>query len=92
MISGCNPAKLTGNITESVPEHSGKECGARHAMLAIRNGFVCYSGTEIGSSAVYYCSNCGYNSLTDSAQSFIQVCKENGEWDGEVPTCDCGEI
>ena len=57
--------------------------------LGIENGIVCFSGTKVGSTAIYYCNECGYKTLLNSAESLIRSCEHNGQWNGSIPNCNC---
>ena len=45
-------------------------------------GSVRFTGTTIGSRANYSC-NSGYALVGDR----VRVCRQDGEWSGEAPTC-----
>ena len=81
----CNPDQLSTGV--SVPDDV--TCGASYSALGIENGFVCYSGTKVGSTAMYYCFDCGYNSMKKSMDSLIRICGQQGQWNGTIPQCDC---
>ena len=65
------------------------QCSQLLFTVGIRDGFVCYSGTAIGSTAMYHCFKCGYN---DPAHAqFTRTCLSNGTWSGTTPQCDCSK-
>ena len=84
----CNPAQLV--IGVSVPSEA--TCGASYSILGLENGIVCYSGTEVRATAVYYCLDCGYNTLRKSSTALIRTCGANGQWNGTIPQCDCSKF
>ena len=47
---------------------------------------MCYTGVAVRSTAVYYCSDCNFNTLKGST---VRICMENGSWSGVMPQCDC---
>ena len=63
---------------------------ASYTMLGIENGIVCYSGIDIGSTAIYYCLKCGYQEIM-TPESLIRRCNESGQWEGTVPMCECSK-
>ena len=63
-------------------------CGASHNALGMENGFVCYSGTKVGSTAMHYCYDCGFSSVQGP---LIRTCGQNGLWNGSIPRCECSE-
>ena len=81
-IIACNPGGLGDG---SVPNVT---CGDSYMTVGIKNGLACYTGTEVGSTATYYCFNCGFNTLTKTG-SLIRRCNASGEWNGNIPQCDC---
>ena len=84
-IIECNPNQLSNSV--SIP--NSNVCGSFHLALGIENGIVCFSGTKVGSTAIYYCNDCGYKKLMKSAQSLVRSCKPNGQWNGSIPNCKC---
>ena len=70
-------------------EEDMQVCGPSYTTMAITNGIVCYSGTGIGSTAVYFCRECGYRRV-NVENSLIRTCMESGQWNGSVPHCSCG--
>ena len=86
----CNPDQLSND--DSVQD--GIVCGASYAALGIENGFVCYSGTKVGSTAVHYCYECGFNSrsVQRSTRPIIRTCGQNGQWNGSIPHCECSKL
>ena len=83
----CNPKQLTDKVITK----EENQCSPHYSTLEIEGGFVCYSGTTTGSTALYYCSDCGYNSLKKTHGSFLRVCGGDGQWNGTVPQCQCGK-
>ena len=81
----CNPNQLSDGV--SIP--NSNVCGNFHSALGIENGIVCFSGTKVGSTAIYYCNDCGYKKLIKSGQSLVRSCKHNGKWNGSIPNCKC---
>ena len=59
--------------------HTASGCGR---LKPPDNGDVQLTGTTIGSSATYSCSE-GFNLEGDN----IRVCQESGEWSGVEPVC-----
>ena len=82
----CNPYQLSTGVL-SVPDDV--TCGASYSVLGIENGFVCYSGTKVGSTAMYYCFDCGYNSMKKSMEPLIRMCGQHGQWNGTILLCEC---
>ena len=82
----CDPREL-GNAG-SIPNVT---CGDSYITVGIENGLVCYTGTEVGSIAVYYCFDCGFNTVTKTGSS-IRKCNASGEWNGSIPQCDCSML
>ena len=78
----CDPAQLS---VAKYQLSAGKPCAPSLMSLDIRGGYVCYDGTVVGSSAVYFCL-CGHNS---ARQSSTRRCTSNGIWNGSTPLCDC---
>ena len=91
----CNPAKLTVGTTlpSTVSIANDVTCGASYNALGIEGGVVCYSGTQVGSIAIYFCFECGYKTLLQSATPLIRTCGVNGQWNGSIPQCalDCSK-
>lgn len=52
---------------------------------------MCYSGTRVGSTAVYFCYDCGYNPLPQTTGSLFRTCGKQGQWNGTIPVCECGK-
>ena len=50
----------------------------------VDNGFVRFSSTVIGSQAWYSC-----NEGFDLEGSESRTCQSSGEWEPEVPVCEC---
>ena len=80
----CNPGGL-GDGSVYIPNVT---CGDSYMTVGIENGLACYTGTEVGSTAIYYCFDCGFNTLTKTG-SLIRRCNASGEWNGNIPQCDC---
>ena len=86
----CNPADLTDGTTLTLSETV--TCGVAFSSLRIKDGIVCYSGSDVGSIAAYFCLDCGFKSVVGSDYgSFIRMCTEEGKWNGTVPQCDCSK-
>ena len=68
-------------------------CGASYNALGIEKGFICYSGSKVGSTAVHYCYDCGLNfySVQESVGPLIRMCGQNGQWNGSTPQCECSK-
>lgn len=64
-------------------------CGSFYA-LKFDNGVVCYSGSVVGSIAIYFCIECSY-SMTKSVTPLIRTCGEDGQWNGTSAKCQCGK-
>ena len=88
IIIECNPDQLSNGTGVSIPNSDVCQ-GSFHLTLGIENGIVCFSGTKVGSTALYYCNDCGYKELVKSAGSLIRSCKHNGQWNGSIPNCKC---
>ena len=80
----CNIAELGNDST--ISDESNSNCDLPFMSLGIKGGFVCYTGVAVGSTAVYYCSSCNFNTLKGST---VRICMENGSWSGIMPQCDC---
>ena len=85
IFTACNLAQL--NNGQIMPREVS--CGASFSSVGTENGFVCYSGTQVGSIAMYYCNKCGYDSAYKSSRELIRICGENGQWNGTIPKCQC---
>ena len=48
---------------------------------SITDGVVCYSGTTVGSTAVYICSD------DNVTVGVIRTCQDNGTWSGGISSC-----
>jgi len=59
--------------------HTASDCGR---LKPPDNGDVQLTGTTIGSSATYSCSE-GFNLEGDD----VRVCLESGQWSGREPVC-----
>ena len=82
VILECDLAQLGNDST--IP--GDISCDQPLMSLGIKGGLVCYTGATVGSTAVYYCSSCGLNTLKGS---MVRFCMENGSWNGTMPQCDC---
>ena len=83
--AACNPTELSdGTILPDVVK-----CDSPFFSLGIRNGIACYSGVDVGSIAVYFCLNCGFNTLKGSS---VRKCMDDGNWNGTIPLCDCSML
>ena len=92
----CSIGDLTGEVSTVIVTQleNTSLCGAGFFSVKLSDAIVCYSGTDIGSIAVYFCLSCGVNVVYDSVsdhQSFIRRCMDNGTWNGTKPTCDCSK-
>lgn len=88
-LLACSPDQLSDTYGESVRDDI--VCGASYTALGTENGFVCYSGTKVGSTAMHYCYDCGFNSVRESTSPVIRTCGRNGQWNGSIPQCDCSK-
>ena len=82
-ISACNPTVL-GSIA-LLP--NDVRCDPPFHSLGIENGVVCYSGTEIGSVALYSCISCGFDAIMNGTSG--RICTKDGYWNGTTPRCGC---
>ena len=85
IIVECSLTQLISNVEQTVPGQTSAMCGESFAGLGIENGVICYSGTLVGSTAIYFCFDCGIVNVT----SVIRTCRENGKWDGATHHCEC---
>ena len=83
----CDPHLLS--LSANAP--SDVHCGNSYTALETENGFVCYNGVKVGSTAIYYCFDCGYNSVRRSIETLIVTCGQNGQWNGTFVKCDCSK-
>ena len=91
----CSIGDLTGEVSTVTQLENTSLCGAEFSSLKLSDAIVCYSGTGVGSIAVYFCLSCGINIVYDSVtdhQSFIRRCMDNGIWSGTKPICDCSKL
>ena len=77
-LSGCDASQLSDGT-----ELSGVNCDSPLFPAGIKDGLVCYTGTNIGATATYNCFNCG------SRSHAVRTCLPNGTWNGTVPQCNC---
>ena len=81
-FQGCNPLLLGDNSSVS----SSTSCDAPYRTRAIHNGIACYDEARIGSTAIYYCLDCGFKTIKGYS---TRTCLSNGSWSGMVPQCNC---
>ena len=67
-------------VLSNVYSHTAVDCSS---LDDPDNGQVTLSGTTLGSTATYTC-NPGF--VLDGTD--VRTCMANGEWSGEVPTCN----
>lgn len=81
MIIGCDPQQLNEGKMSVANTH---KCGGPLRSLGIPNGIVCYTGIDVGATAIYSCFNC------DTATKIMSVrtCLPNGTWNGTIPQCE----
>ena len=84
-ISGCAATDLITTLQDEtvVPRRCADEEFV--SGLLISDGVVCYNGTTVGSTAVYFCND-DYNLVGDDAR----VCQSNDNWSGSIPQCNPG--
>lgn len=82
---GCDKDHLSDGTVLS----DGVACGLPLLTAGINNGIVCYTGTGIGATATYHCSNCG--SVTSSNIPTVRTCLPTGTWNGTIPHCQCSK-
>ena len=63
-------------------------CDPPYHSLGISNGIACYTETKSGSTAVYFCLQCGFTSIKGSS---TRTCLLNGSWTGSIPQCNCDD-
>ena len=61
-------------------------CDAPFNSIGIKDGIVCFEDTNVGSSALQYCINCGFRRISGMS---VRTCLSNGTWSGSSPYCDC---
>ena len=78
---GCDPLLLSDRSL------SNASCDAPYITLGFIGGIIiCYETNAVGSTALAYCYNCGFNSVKDSS---IWTCLQDGNWNGSIPICNC---
>ena len=86
----CSPTDLSYRTVLDPRSSNMVMCGVKSFYpLGIKNGIVCYNGTDVGAIAVYSCLGCHFRE--SSYETFIRMCKEDGKWSGTIPQCDCSE-
>ena len=81
-LIACDPLLLGDNT--SLPWNIS--CDPPYHSLGISNGIACYSETKSGSTAIYFCLECGFTTIKGYS---TRTCLLNGSWSGSIPQCNC---
>ena len=78
----CNVTELGDNTSLL----SNVSCDSPFNSVGIKDGLACYRNADVGSTAIYFCLECGFSTVQGLS---TRTCLPNGSWTGQIPQCQC---